>query len=191
MIFPESFPSYRQNFAELQVFQALEHLGEEFDVFYNKSFSRKQPKEAQYYEIDFLVFDIRDGRLNHIFVIEVKGGSMTYNAKRNQWKSGSNYLDDAPESQAMGYVKNLLSRYHELLHKKVPLTWLLWFPDGVKTKPEYFPTHLSEWRVLDQYALSEPVKFLDQAILSQHKDFGTFPGTSIDSYQEIIKKELI
>lgn len=190
MIYPEFFPSHRQNFAEQQVYQGLEKLGEDFDVFYNKSFARKHSKEALLYEIDFLVFDLRGGKLNHIFVIEVKGGSMTYSSKHNQWKSGSNYLDDSPESQAMGYVKNLLSRYHERLHKKVPVTWLLWFPDGVKTKPEYFPTHLSEWRVLDQYALSEPVKFLDQAILSQHNDFGIFPGTSIDSYQEIIKKEL-
>jgi hypothetical protein len=190
MIYPEKFPQQRENHAEFQVFRALEKLGDDFDVFYNKSFARKHPKEALLYEVDFLVFDLRGGKLKHIFVIEAKGGSMTYSAKHNQWKSGEHYLEVSPESQAMGYVKNLLARYHEILEKKVPVTWLLWFPDGVKTKREYFPTHLSEWRVLDQYALGEPAKFLDQAILSQDQDFGNFPGASIDRYEKVIKKEL-
>lgn len=190
MIFPEKFPTHRQNFAELQVYQALEKLGDEFDVFYNKSFARKHPKEAALYEIDFLVFDLRERKLKHIFIIEVKGGSMSYSAKHNQWKSGDHSLKIAPDHQAMGYVKNLIARYHNIVVNNVPVTWLLWFPDGVKTKTEYFPSHLSVWRVLDQYALSDPLKFLDSAILSQNQDFGTYTGAPVDLYQEIIKKEL-
>lgn len=190
MIYPEKFPEFRQNFAEQQVYTALQTLGEDFDVFYNKSFARKHPKEAALYEIDFIVFDLRGGRLNHLFVIEVKGGNMYYNAKRNQWKTGDIYLDTSPEQQAMGYVGNLLNRYHPQLAHKVPLTWLLWFPDGVKNKREHFPTHLSFWRVLDQYTLNNPLKNLDNAIASQAQDFMQFQGAEMTVYEEIIKKEL-
>ena len=76
MIYPEEFPPFRINYAEQKVYQALSVLGDDFDVFYNKGFARKHPKEAQLYEIDFLVMDLRGGRLNHIYVIEVKGGNM-------------------------------------------------------------------------------------------------------------------
>lgn len=190
MIYPEKFPEYRQNFAEQQVYQALEKLGEEFDVFYNKSFARRHPREAALYEIDFIVFDLRGARLNHIFVIEVKGGNMYYSTKRNQWKTGDIYLDTSPEQQAMGYVGNLLHRYHPQLAHKVPLTWLLWFPDGVKNKREHFPTHLSFWRVLDQYALNNPLKNLDNAIASQTQDFLQFQGAELKVYEGIIKMEL-
>jgi hypothetical protein len=189
MIYLEKFPQQRENHAEFQVFRALEKLGEDFDVFYNKSFARKHPKEALYYEINFLVFDLRGGKLNHIFVIEVKGGSMTYSAKHNQWKSGEHYLEVSPESQAMGYFKNLIARYYYAVVRKVPLTWLLWFPDGVKTKREYFPTHLSYWRVLDQYALSDPLKHLDYAIKHQSQDHTDFSGVELEVHQDQIKKE--
>ncbi len=74
MIYPKKFPEFRQNFAEQQVYTPLEALGDDFDVFYNKSFARKHAKEAPLYEIDFLVMDPRGGKLNHLFVIDFKGG---------------------------------------------------------------------------------------------------------------------
>ncbi len=74
MIYPKKFPEFRQNFAEQQVYTPLEALGDDFDVFYNKSFARKHAKEALLYEIDFLVMDLRGGKLNHLFVIDFKGG---------------------------------------------------------------------------------------------------------------------
>jgi len=191
MIYPEKFPEFRQNFAEQQVYTALEALGDDFDIFYNKSFARKHAKEDLLYEIDFLVMDLRGGKFNHLFVIEVKGGNMYYNTKRNQWKSGDHYLDTAPEQQVMGYVTNLLYRYHTQLAHKVPITWLLWFPDGIKNKREYLPTHLSFWRVLDQYALANPLKNLDAAIQGLSQDYVQFQGIEKAVYEESIKKELI
>jgi len=190
MIYPEKFPFQITNHAEQLVFHALEKLGDGFDIFYNKSFARKHSKEALLYEVDFLVFDLRGGRLNHIFVIEVKGGSMSFNSKHNQWKSGENNLEVSPEQQAMGYVKNLIARYYSTVGNRVPLTWLLWFPDGLKGKREYFPSHLSFWRIVDQYALSDPLKYLDSAIDDQGGEYAHFPGASMEDYQENIKKEL-
>jgi hypothetical protein len=190
MIYPNVFPSLQPNHAERQVFQALEKLGDGFDVFYSKSFARKHPKEALLYEIDFLVFDVREGKLNHIFIIEVKGGSMSYNSKRNKWKSGENYLDTAPEKQAMDYVKNLIARYYYTIKGKVPVTWLLWFPDGLKGKREYLPSHLSFWRILDQYALKDPLSNFDMVIKYLKDDFASFEGVDLEVYEQEIKKEL-
>lgn len=190
MIYPEIFPSSRNNPAEERVYHALKKLGDDFDIFYNKSFARKHPKEAALYEVDFILFDLREKRLNHVFVIEVKGGNMVFSSKNNQWKSGEHFMEVSPEQQAMGYVKNLIARYYSILVKKVPVTWLLWFPDGVKTKKEYLPTHLSEWRVLDQYALNDPIKFIDFAVQNQRQDFENFSGNSLEIYEKQIKSEL-
>ena len=190
MIYPEEFPPFRINYAEQKVYQALSVLGDDFDVFYNKAFARKHPKEAQLYEIDFLVMDLRGGRLNHIYVIEVKGGNMYYSSNRNQWKSGSNYLETGPDQQAMGYVGNLINRYHAQVAFKVPLTWLLWFPDGLRNKREYLPSHLSSWRILDQYSLRMPLEFLDTASNKQREDHNQYLGISLEDYEAVIKKDL-
>lgn len=115
---------------------------------------------------------------------------MSFNSKHNQWKSGENNLEVSPEQQAMGYVKNLIARYYSTVGNRVPLTWLLWFPDGLKGKREYFPSHLSFWRIVDQYALSDPLKYLDSAIDDQGGEYAHFPGASMKDYQENIKKEL-
>jgi hypothetical protein len=190
MIFPSTFPLLNPNYAEKQVFHAMEQLGGDFDVFYSKSFARKHPKEALLYEIDFLVFDLRGGRLNHIFVFEVKGGNMSYNAKSNKWKSGDYYLDISPENQVMDYVKNLIARYYYTIAGKVPVTWLLWFPDGLKGKKEYLPSHLSHWRVLDQYSLKEPIQHLDCVIDALKDDVKEFSGVDLELYETHIKAEL-
>ncbi len=190
MIYPSSFPSTTTNFAERQVYQSLEGLGDEFDVFYNKSFAKRNSKEAQMYEIDFLVFDLRGGRLNYVFVIEVKGGSLSFNSKRNMWKSGDHYMEVSPEVQVMGYVKNLIARYYDIVNNRVPIIWLLWFPDGLKGKKEYLPSHLSHWRVLDQYSLKEPIQHLDCVIDAITDVFPEFTGVEQVLYETHIKEEL-
>ena len=83
MIYPSTFPIHRQNMAEMKVFHALKTLDNgRFDIFFNKTFALRNQKENQLYEVDFLVFDKRGGRVTNIFVIEVKGGKVSYSAKK-------------------------------------------------------------------------------------------------------------
>lgn len=191
MICPSEYPLHKQNFAEKQVYDALSKLDvKEFDVFYNKSFALKVSKEAAFYEIDFLIFDLREERLNHIFVIEVKGGSIEYSSKRNQWSTNKIVMDKGPDEQVMGYVSNILERFRSKLINKVPVTWFLWFPDGVKGKA-YLSSQLDLWRVLDQTSFQDPIKFLDEAIIQQQTLGRVFSGVDLDIYRDYIQSDLL
>ncbi len=188
MIYPGSFPQHKHNYAEGSVFKALSGLNTaDFDIFYNKSFAGNSPREASHYEIDFLVFDLREGKLNHVFIIEVKGGTINYSSKHNRWTSNNHALDKGPHEQAMGYVSNILERYHSSLFNQVPITWLLWFPDGIRGRA-YLPSNLHAWRVLDQNSLGNPLQFLDQAIREQTT---LFQSVAITTYKDCIKPDLL
>ncbi|SDA96006.1 hypothetical protein SAMN03080617_04164 [Algoriphagus alkaliphilus] len=191
MIYPNTFPEYRKNFAEKVVFDALSDLGDEFEIFYNKSFAKRHHREPLLYEVDFLIFDLRGGKLNYVFVVEVKGGAISYSAKRNLWYSGDREMEKGPDEQAASYVRNLISRYEKVGANAVPFIWLLWFPDGVKKSKEYLPSQLDKWRVLDQYALTDPTKFIDNTINQLPHNFKHFGGLTFEKYQEVIQKDLL
>ncbi len=132
MIYPSQFPSHHPDNAERKVFNALKQLDPNaFEIFWNRTFAGKAKGESDLYEIDFLVFDLRDERLDHIFVIEVKGGNLRFEAEENKWFQSGREMENAPDHQALGYVSNILKRYKDQIEHKVPVTWLLWFPDGV------------------------------------------------------------
>src|SRR5690606_39047385 len=138
------FPSHHPNRAERKVFEALNKLDSyDFDVFWNRTFAGNTDEEKHLYEIDFLVFDLREETLNHIFVIEVKGGNLKFEATENKWFQSGREMDAAPDHQVMSCASNLIKRYKDALEYKVPVTWLLWFPDGVLDKSA-LPTQFTE-----------------------------------------------
>ena len=165
MIYPSQFPTHNQNHAERKVFEALKKLDSyQFDVFWNRTFAGKTKKEEDLYEIDFLIFDLRDERLNHVYVLEVKGGNLKFEAEENAWYQSGREMETAPDQQAMNYASNVISRYHEQILHKVPVTWLLWFPDGT-VDGNSFSTQFHDWRILDQHDMDAPLEALDLSLI--------------------------
>ena len=190
MIYPENFPSHHPDRAERKVFDALKQLDPyDFDVFWNRTFAGNTKEETDLYEIDFLVFDLREETLNHIFVIEVKGGNLQFEAKENKWYQSGREMDAGPDHQVMACASNILKRYRKLIEYKVPVTWLLWFPDGVLDK-NTLPTQFLEWRVLDQNNLDDALTAIDEAKLEQESSHAHYKGISPDEYEGSIKKDL-
>ena len=68
MIYPPEYKNSILN-SEEKVFKALSELPDEgFTTFYNQQFT-----SVNQYEIDFIIADHRNNRLNSIIVLEVKG----------------------------------------------------------------------------------------------------------------------
>ena len=190
MIYPENFPEHNTNHGERKVFSALKELDPyDFDVFWNRTFAGKTKDEGELYEIDFLIFDLRDECLNNIYVIEVKGGNMKFSAEDNSWFQSGREMEKAPDLQAMQYVSNIIERYKNTIQYKVPVTWLLWFPDGIIDK-SILPTQFKEWGVLDQMDLEMPKKALDAVRAEREDHFSSFKGISISTYEGEIKSDL-
>ena len=194
MIYPPNFPTHNSNHAERKVFEALKQLDPyQFDVFWNRTFAGdragRSHGEEDLYEIDFLVFDLREECLNHIFVIEVKGGRISFSAEENKWYQSGREMDTAPDVQAMRYASNMIARYAERIKHKVPVTWLLWFPDGL-IEEEELPTQFASWRVADQSALDDPLEFLELAKEEQEGSYYGYKGITPDEYKSSIYKDL-
>lgn len=191
MIYPSKFPTYNDNHAEKKVFEALQQLDpHNFDVFWSRGFTGKTKEEDKHYEIDFLIFDLREERLDHIYVIEVKGGKVAYKTEENAWYQNSREMTPGPDLQAMGYVSNILKRYKDVIEHKVPVSWMLWFPDGIIDK-ENMPTQCESWNVLDQNDLDDPKEALNRAAEAGESDYSHFKRISIDEYKGEIQKDLL
>jgi len=191
MIYPSSFPIHCHNRAEHKVFKALEELDPyDFDIFWNLTFAGKTPDEDKLYEIDFLIFDLRGERLNHIYVIEVKGGNLKFDASENTWYQSGRSMGIGPDLQAMNYASNIICRYQNQIEHKVPVTWLLWFPDGPASF-ENLPTQFDFWRILGQEDLDDPQKALDEVRESPNNRYYGFKGISLDEYEAYLKKDLL
>jgi DNA replication protein DnaC len=191
MIYPAKFPAHNDNHGERKVFEALRQLDpHNFDIFWSRGFTGKTTGEDKHYEIDFLVFDLREERLDHIYVIEVKGGRVEFRAEENAWYQNSREMIPAPDHQVMGYVSNLLKRYKEFIEHKVPVTWLLWFPDGLLDKDK-LPTQCEAWNVLDQEDLDDPRVALNRAAEAVENEYSHFKRISIDDYKTTLQKDLL
>lgn len=79
MIFPPFFPKKESySHAEGKIFNSLSQLNDEdFTIFYNQEFSSINPREANEYEIDFIIADHRNNQLNTIIVVEANLESQT------------------------------------------------------------------------------------------------------------------
>ena len=190
MMYPENFPSHHPDLAERKVFDALKKLDAyDFDVFWNRTFAGNTKEEKDLYEIDFIIFDLREETLNNIFVIEVKGGNLKFDAAENKWSQSGREMDTSPDHQAMSCASNIIKRYKDTIEYKVPVTWLLWFPDGILDKSA-LPTQFNDWRVLDQVNLDDPQTAIDDAKMEQESSHNHYRGISPDEYEGTIKRDL-
>ena len=86
MIYPPHFPKDYENIAEKRVYSAMSALPpDDYDVYFQKTFSGSGCRENDDYEIDFLVIDKRNDRFNAMLVLEFKGGKLTFSAK-TRWR---------------------------------------------------------------------------------------------------------
>ena len=191
MIYPSQFPENNHNHAERKVFKALKQLDpHDFDVYWNRTFAGKTKDEDNLYEIDFLIFDLRSEQLNHVYVMEVKGGNIKFKANENAWYQSGRLMETNPDTQAMGYNSNIISRYNDQLLHKVPVTWLLWFPDG-EIDFDNLPTQFDSWRLLDQVDLDDPRVAFDEVRESPNNQYYGYDGISLDEYEAHIKHDLL
>jgi ATP:corrinoid adenosyltransferase len=162
MIFPTEFP-IKENYskAEEKIFNALSKLDDsDYTIFYSQEFSSINPRESNEYEIDFIIADHRDNKLNSIIVVEAKGGNIRYDGKNNVWYQNNRELNKGPNIQATSAMHNLINRFG-FIARNVPFHWLLWFPDVEISETEWLPTNLSKDRLLDAKALSFTSDYID------------------------------
>ncbi|MEY3451839.1 MAG: hypothetical protein RL711_1665 [Bacteroidota bacterium] len=143
-----------QNHGEELVFEALKQLPEnDFTIFYNQKFTAIHPLERAEYETDFIVADHRNGILNALLVIEVKGGDLYFDGKENAWFQNKRKMEKAPTDQASSAMNSLVKRYG-FIASNTPFHWLLWFPDAVIRENEWLPNSVSKDRILGSKDLS-------------------------------------
>lgn len=174
MIFPHKFNKSDEP-AEEKIFNALAKLPDsDFTTFYSQEFTSINPRENNEYEIDFIVVDHRNNKLNAILVIEAKGGNIKFDGTTQLWSQNGREMKKAPNKQASSAMHNLVSRFR-FLSLNIPFHWVLWFPD-IQIKPnEWLPTAVSKDRLLDSNSVvycAESIPFLFNQILESNGKIG-------------------
>jgi len=160
MIYPNVFPhSENVNKAERTVYQYLEQLKDQYDIFYSKRFLAAADGEKPEYEIDFIISKPR----KWILVLEVKGGLIEYDGESNSWLQANRRMGKSPNVQATGAAHSLVNRYPNL-SKSIPIGWALCFPDC--ELPVYFsnPTNISKQLIIDRNKLLDVKSAVDDAM---------------------------
>lgn len=191
MIYPPNFPPDYGNQAEKKVYEALAGLpGEKYDVFFHKTFSGTGNRQDDDYEIDFLVADLRNGRLNGIMVIEVKGGYMSYSGVENCWYQSGRRLVPGPDDQARKNKHNFIQRFKSSI-PGVPVDWIIWFPEGVIPGDSVLPVNLCDWQLFDNHSLAQSEEGIIQAFDKIYERHPGFPGEPLKTYKERLKFSLL
>ena len=160
MIYPSEFPLDNQNQAERTVFDALNKLSkDQFDVFFGRKFAAVERGEKVEYEIDFLIADLRGGRVQALIALEVKGGRIVYDGRQDRWQQNNHHLDD-PIKQVTGNMHSLIKRYPDLAYP-VPFGWGLVFPETLVPDADSFPTVANPLQVFDSLG----VQFMDRQLV--------------------------
>jgi hypothetical protein len=151
MIYPYSLPENIESHAEKNIFKQLEVLKDKYDIFFSKSFIGRAKNEKKEYEIDFIITKKPDRRKNYhsIICMEVKGGTLEFNGKSNQWTQNGNILRKGPDKQATSASHSLIKRYPDLA-KVVNVEWVLCFPDCEIPSDTVLPTNIDENRIIDR-----------------------------------------
>ena len=190
MIYPSEFPK-KENYsrAEEKIFKELSKLpDEDFTTFYNQEFTSIHPREKNEYEIDFIVVDHRNNRLNALLVIEAKGGNIRYDGKAKIWYQNDDIINPGPNAQASSAMHNLVKRFR-FISNCIPFHWVLWFPDTVIRENEWLPTNISASRLLDSYALLDCKEVLSSTFDNLIKESNHI-GTSLSDFEKL-KKTLL
>ena len=155
MIYPNVFPKKEDySHAEEKIFNALAKLDDsDYTIFYSQEFTAINPRENNEYEIDFLIADHRNNKLNSVIVVEAKGGNIRFDGVSKKWFQNNRELEKGPNIQASSAMNNLVRRFG-FIARNVPFHWILWFPDSEIRENEWLPTNISADRLLDGNALS-------------------------------------
>ena len=157
MIYPSEFPATNDNPPEKIVFNRLKQLDpNRYDVFHSRSFSRISKGERLEYEVDFIIVEKSQNRVNAVLIVEVKGGRITYDGTKNEWKSNGRTIDN-PVLQVTGNMHSLVDRYTDLSYK-TPFGWAVCFPDTIME--DQTPAMLTPRQLMDRSFLA----FLDREL---------------------------
>ena len=162
MIYPNVFPKKEDySHAEEKIFNALAKLDDsDYTIFYSQEFTAINPRENNEYEIDFLIADHRNNKLNAVIVVEAKGGNIRFDGVSKKWFQNNRELEKGPNIQASSAMNNLVRRFG-FIARNVPFHWILWFPDSEIRENEWLPTNISADRLLDGNALSFTKNYID------------------------------
>lgn len=95
MIYPPEFHENNNNYAEKVVFNHLKRLDpNKYDTFHSRIFSRVSRGERTEYEVDFIIVEKSQNRVNAILIVEVKGGKIIYDDIKYQWIANDKEMDD-------------------------------------------------------------------------------------------------
>ena len=190
MIYPEEFPEFiGPPDSERKVYNAMRLIPDEFDVFYNRTFSSSIIKgQKPNFEIDFIVADLRNGRFKGLACIEVKGGKLVYHADGSWIQNGKNM--DSPTAQVISSMHSLLNRYSEI-SRNITFDWMVCFPDIISPGSKNLPIVLDESKLIDQYKLTELRKTLISYFDALYKLNPDRKGLDLNSYNKLFKSTLI
>ncbi|RCW36782.1 nuclease-related domain-containing DEAD/DEAH box helicase [Marinilabilia salmonicolor] len=180
MIYPESYPINNNNKAEKEVFNYLKKLNpKDYDIFHSRRFIATENGERNEYEADFIIADIRNGKLNAILIIEVKGGRVSFNGTTNQWIQNNKYHID-PVKQVTGIMHSLVNRYPDI-SREVPFGWAVCFPNTIAA--DETPTQIHPLQLMDSFYLQTIEKQIPE-LFNYFKERNPYrKGTSLEIYQ--------
>lgn len=196
MIYPAQFPSNNTNPYEREVYMSLSGLMNKddvsqdiFDIFCFKDFSGLVKGEQIEYEIDFIVADIRNSRLNGLLVIEVKGKEIRYDGETSEWYQDGNLMDRSPTKQVSAYAHNLIKRF-DFLEQRVPVGWAVWFPKMQNPGQDELPQFLTEEKYFDEISVRYPKEKILAFFSTLYNQYDYMRGSNLQTYFQL-KEPLI
>lgn len=188
MIYPTTFPVSNENPYEREVYIALSKLmnekdtsKDEFDVFCFKKFTGEVKGEKIEYEIDFLIADKRNNKLNGLIVIEVKGNQIHYDGLKSEWIQDKRIMKTSPTTQARQNMGSILKRF-PYLQSDVPIGWAVWFPKMISPGEKNLPTELGEFQYFDQIALTYTEAKIEAFFKELNTQWNFKKGAKLDTY---------
>ena len=189
MIYPHNFPINDKTNLETNpekiIYDLLKPLSSTYDIFYSQIFRAETDKERSDYEIDFIVIKPDQA----ILLIEVKGGHIEYDGIERQWHQNGKQMAKAPTDQVISCVSSLLKRYPELA-RKVPVGWVVCFPQCEIINDTELPTNLSRSSIIDQKNLLNLPSILHEIINKTKTEFSYKKGLKDYEYRKL-KQQLL
>jgi Cdc6-like AAA superfamily ATPase len=189
MIYPQNFPITEDPNIETNpekiVYDLLKQQSSAYDIFYSQKFRAETDKERSDYEIDFIVVKPDQA----ILLIEVKGGQIEYDGIQRRWYQNGKQMTKAPTDQVISCVSSLLKRYPELA-KKVPVGWVVCFPQCEIINDTELPTNLSRSSIMDQKDLIDLSSNLNRIIKNTKIEFSYKEGLKDYEYRRL-KQQLL
>jgi len=180
MIYPPTFPKDRLNEkAELEVYNRLSKIQDQYDIFYSKMFVTDGVNKKSEFEIDFIIIDPDRG----VICLEVKGGLVNYDGNSSSWKQNGKRMKD-PIQQATSNCHSFLKKYLKDINQ-LPVGWAVCFPACELANRKSELSSVTSSQIIDQaslvypeYAIEDLLKEIEQAHSGKRgirqKDYGRF-----------------